>query len=126
MQLNNNNFRYIDPTHLPNVNFVLTLSCQNERINDTRRCQDPPGLNTSSLLALNKRFTHLSVIDVQNTGLSDAFEVTIQDLLPDQTDGGMCDLTPEILGAQVVARASRQPDPSKRQNPRALRLEGFG
>ena len=27
----------------------------------------PPGLNTTSLLNLNKRFTNLSVIDVQNT-----------------------------------------------------------
>ncbi len=43
------------------------------------------------------------VIDVQNAGLSDAWEVSIRDLFPDGAAGGMCDLTPEILSVQVFA-----------------------
>jgi hypothetical protein len=42
-------------------------------------------------------------IDVQNVGLGDAWDVTLLDLLPDGVSGGMCDTTPEILGAQVFA-----------------------
>src|SRR5262249_40456051 len=42
-------------------------------------------------------------IDVQNTSLVSAWNTAIRDLLPDGTTGGMCDLTPEILSAQVVA-----------------------
>src|SRR5437899_1088408 len=42
-------------------------------------------------------------IDVQNTGLSDAWNVSLRDLLPHGATGGMCDLTPEILSAQVFA-----------------------
>jgi uncharacterized repeat protein (TIGR01451 family) len=41
------------------------------------------------------------VIDVQNAGLSDAWDVSIRDLFPDGATGGMCDQTPEILSAQV-------------------------
>jgi uncharacterized repeat protein (TIGR01451 family) len=40
-------------------------------------------------------------IDVQNTGLTDAWDVTILDRLPDGATGGMCDTTPEILSARV-------------------------
>jgi uncharacterized repeat protein (TIGR01451 family) len=42
-------------------------------------------------------------LDIHNTGLSDAFDVTIRDLLPDGPAGGMCDVTPQILSAQVFA-----------------------
>src|SRR5213594_1300647 len=42
-------------------------------------------------------------IDVRNTGLSDAWNVTLRDLLPHGATGGMCDLRPEILSAQVFA-----------------------
>jgi uncharacterized repeat protein (TIGR01451 family) len=42
-------------------------------------------------------------IDVQNTGLSDAWDVSIRDLFPDGATGGMCDLTPEIQSVQVFA-----------------------
>src|SRR5206468_1587365 len=42
-------------------------------------------------------------IDVQNTGTSDAWNASIRDLLPHGATGGMCDLTPEILSAQVFA-----------------------
>jgi uncharacterized repeat protein (TIGR01451 family) len=42
-------------------------------------------------------------LDVQNTGLTDAWDVALRDLLPDGPTGGMCDLTPEILSARVFA-----------------------
>ena len=42
-------------------------------------------------------------LDVQNTGRTDAWDVTLRDLLPDGPNGGMCDLAPEILSAQVFA-----------------------
>src|SRR5437773_1626897 len=42
-------------------------------------------------------------IDVQNTGPSDAWNATLRDLLPHGATGGMCDLTPAILSAQVFA-----------------------
>jgi uncharacterized repeat protein (TIGR01451 family) len=43
------------------------------------------------------------VVDVANTGLSDAWDVSLRDLLPSGATGGMCDLAPEILSAQVLA-----------------------
>jgi uncharacterized repeat protein (TIGR01451 family) len=42
-------------------------------------------------------------IDFANAGLSDAWDVSIRDLLPVGLQGGMCELTPEILSAQVFA-----------------------
>src|SRR5438034_6916537 len=44
-----------------------------------------------------------SAIDVQNNGLSDAWNVSLRDMLPHGTTGGMCNLTPAILSAQVFA-----------------------
>jgi uncharacterized repeat protein (TIGR01451 family) len=52
-------------------------------------------------------------LDVQNTGLIDAWDVTLRDLLPDGPTGGMCDLTPEILSAQVFAANGVTPVPGK-------------
>src|SRR6266704_4057205 len=42
-------------------------------------------------------------LDVQNTGLTDAWDVSLRDLLPDGPTGGMCDMTPQITSAQVFA-----------------------
>jgi large repetitive protein len=42
-------------------------------------------------------------LDVQNTGLIDAWDVSLRDLLPDGPTGGMCDMTPQITSAQVFA-----------------------
>src|SRR2546429_9787109 len=42
-------------------------------------------------------------IDVQNTGQSDAWNLSLRDVLPNGTTGGMCNLTPQILSAQVFA-----------------------
>ena len=52
-------------------------------------------------------------IDVQNTGTSDAWNASIRDLLPQGATGGMCDLTPEILSAQVFAADGVTPVPGK-------------
>ena len=40
-------------------------------------------------------------VDVHNTGLGDAWDVTIVDRLPDGPSGGMCARTPQIQSAQV-------------------------
>src|SRR5262249_34580751 len=42
-------------------------------------------------------------IDAQNTGTGDAWNVSLRDVLPTGATGGMCNLTPEILSAQVFA-----------------------
>ncbi len=52
-------------------------------------------------------------IDVENIGLSDAWNVTVLDRLPDGPTGGMCDLTPEVLTAQVFAADGVTPVPGK-------------
>ncbi len=41
-------------------------------------------------------------LDVQNTGLTDAWDVTILDRLPDGATGGMCDTTPEVLDVTLA------------------------
>ena len=52
-------------------------------------------------------------LDVHNTGLSDAWDVTLIDMLPDGPTGGMCNATPEILSAQVFAADGVTPVPGK-------------
>jgi large repetitive protein len=52
-------------------------------------------------------------IDVVNAGLSDAWDISLRDVLPDGPTGGMCDQTPEILSAQVFAADGVTPVPGK-------------
>ena len=52
-------------------------------------------------------------LDIHNTGLSDAWDITLIDLLPDGPTGGMCNATPEILSAQVFATDGVTPVPGK-------------
>jgi len=52
-------------------------------------------------------------IDVHNTGLSDAWDVTVLDRLPDGPTGGMCDIAPEIQSAQVFMNDGVTPVPGK-------------
>jgi len=52
-------------------------------------------------------------LDVQNTGLTDAWDISLRDLLPDGATGGMCDQTPQILSAQVFAADGVTPVPGK-------------
>jgi uncharacterized repeat protein (TIGR01451 family) len=44
-------------------------------------------------------------LDVQNTGLTDAWGVTLLDRLPDGATGGTCDQTPEVLGVTLAGSA---------------------
>ena len=52
-------------------------------------------------------------IDVHNTGLTAAFDVTVLDRLPDGPTGGMCDVAPEMLNARVFAADGVTPVPGK-------------
>jgi hypothetical protein len=52
-------------------------------------------------------------LDVRNTGSIDAWNVSLRDILPDGPTGGMCDLTPEIVSAQVFAADGVTPVPGK-------------
>ena len=52
-------------------------------------------------------------LDIQNTGFSDAWNATILDRLPDGATGGMCNVTPEVLSAQVFAADGITPVPGK-------------
>ncbi|MGD8339259.1 MAG: hypothetical protein PVH89_00675 [Gammaproteobacteria bacterium] len=56
------------------------------------------------------------VIDVQNVGGADAWDVTLVDQLPNVTGasgGGMCDVAPVITSAQVFAADGTTPVPGK-------------
>lgn len=52
-------------------------------------------------------------IDVVNAGVADAHDVTLVDRLPYGPNGGMCDVPPEILSAQVYATDGVTPVPGK-------------
>jgi uncharacterized repeat protein (TIGR01451 family) len=52
-------------------------------------------------------------IDVHNTGLTAAWDVTILDRFPDGPTAGMCDRTPEVLSARVFAADGVTPVPGK-------------
>jgi len=51
-------------------------------------------------------------LDIQNTGNTEGWDAVILDRLPDGVAGGMCDFTPEVLSARVVA-ADGTPAPGK-------------
>ncbi len=52
-------------------------------------------------------------LDVRNTGLYEAWNVTVRDRFPDGPTGGMCAMTPQILSAQVFAADGVTPAPGK-------------
>jgi len=52
-------------------------------------------------------------LDIQNNGSIDAWDVSLRDLFPDGPTGGMCDLQPQILSAQVFAADGVTPVPGK-------------
>jgi uncharacterized repeat protein (TIGR01451 family) len=52
-------------------------------------------------------------LNVQNTGMTDAWNATIVDKLPTGTTGGMCTTTPQILSAQVFQADGVTPVPGK-------------
>ncbi|HVN46543.1 MAG TPA: hypothetical protein VMT66_15045 [Steroidobacteraceae bacterium] len=52
-------------------------------------------------------------LNVQNTGMTDAWNATIVDKLPTGTTGGMCTAAPQILSAQVFQADGVTPVPGK-------------
>src|SRR5262249_27690901 len=52
-------------------------------------------------------------LNVQNTGMTDAWNATILDKLPTGTTGGMCTATPQILSARVFQADGVTPVPGK-------------
>jgi len=52
-------------------------------------------------------------LNVQNTGMTDAWNATIVDKLPTGVTGGMCTATPQILSAQVFMADGVTPVPGK-------------
>ncbi|HZM69832.1 MAG TPA: DUF11 domain-containing protein, partial [Candidatus Cryosericum sp.] len=52
-------------------------------------------------------------LDVRNIGNIDAWDVTLRDLFPDGPTGGMCDIQPQIVSAQVFAADGVTPVPGK-------------
>jgi uncharacterized repeat protein (TIGR01451 family) len=51
--------------------------------------------------------------NVQNTGTSDAWNVTLLDRLPSGSSGGMCSATPQVVSAQVFQADGVTPVPGK-------------
>ena len=73
-------------------------------------------LTKSGSAFLNVGETGTFVLDVQNTGDTDAWNVTIEDQLPRLTgpvSGGMCDAVPTVQSAQVFAADGVTPVPGK-------------
>jgi uncharacterized repeat protein (TIGR01451 family) len=52
-------------------------------------------------------------LDVRNAGLTEAWDVSLRDVLPDGATGGMCDIAPQILSARVFAADGVTPVPGK-------------
>jgi uncharacterized repeat protein (TIGR01451 family) len=52
-------------------------------------------------------------LNIQNTGTSDAWNVTLLDQLPSGSTGGMCNTTPQVLSAQVFQADGVTPVPGK-------------
>ncbi len=75
----------------------------------------PPGLRVQKSGPPSMRLGQYGefLLDVQNDGDSNAHDVTVVDLLPNEVNGGMCDTTPEILSAQVFAADGVTPVPGK-------------
>src|SRR6267142_1380058 len=63
----------------------------------------------------------LFTLNVQNTGTSDAWNITLQDRLPVGATGGMCTTTPQIQSAQVFQADGVTPVPGK--GPLALNTD---
>src|SRR5262245_46115531 len=117
------------PANVPGTQFINTATWQFGRLIDGVFYIPLPGENGVSpplriaapVLVVNKSGPATMnlgqwgdfALDVQNTGLSDAWDVHLRDLLPDGPTGGMCDQTPEIVSAQVVAADGVTPVPGK-------------
>ena len=75
----------------------------------------PPGLNVAKTGPTTMRIAEWGgfQLAVQNASAVDARNTTIVDVLPDGPTGGMCDMAPEVLSAQVFATDGVTPVPGK-------------
>ncbi|MCH7779197.1 MAG: hypothetical protein IH878_22110, partial [Gemmatimonadetes bacterium] len=123
----------VSPANVPGTQFINTAKWQFGRLIDGVFYQPLPGewgisppltiaapelVVTKSGPATLGRTLNLGEwgdfgIDVLNTGLSDAWNVTILDRLPDGATGGMCDIAPQVLSARVFAADGVTPVPGK-------------
>ena len=70
-------------------------------------------LTKSGPATLNLGQPGVFTLDIQNAGTSDAWDLTLVDRFPDGPMGGMCDVTPTVLSAQVFASDGTTPVPGK-------------
>ena len=75
----------------------------------------PPGLTVAKTGPATMRIAEWGDFNlaVQNASEADAYDATIIDVLPDGPNGGMCDMAPEILSAQVFQSDGVTPVPGK-------------
>jgi uncharacterized repeat protein (TIGR01451 family) len=117
------------PANVPGSQFVNTAKWQFGRLIDGEFFEPLPGENgitepltiaapelvmtkagpTSLGLTLNLGEVGDYSLDVQNTGLTDAWNVTIVDQLPDGVSGGMCDTAPTVTNVQAFASDGTTP-----------------
>ena len=117
------------PANAPGTQFVNTAKWDFGRLIDGEFFEPLPGewgitppmtiaspdlvLTKTGPATLNLGESGDFILDVQNSGNSDAWDVTILDRLPDGATGGMCDAVPVVLGAQVFAADGVTPVPGK-------------
>jgi uncharacterized repeat protein (TIGR01451 family)/fimbrial isopeptide formation D2 family protein len=117
------------PTNAPGTQFINTAKWDFGRLIDGTFYEPLPGewgvtppltiagpdlsLAKTGPASMNLGESGDFVLDVQNTGNRDAWNPTILDRLPDGITGGMCDVQPEILSAQVFAADGVTPVPGK-------------
>jgi large repetitive protein len=117
------------PANAPGTQFVNTAKWEFGRLIDGEFFQPLPGewgitepmiiaspdlvVTKTGLATMNLGQLGSFTLDVHNAGLTDAWDVTILDLLPDGASGGMCDFTPIIASAQVFAADGVTPVPGK-------------
>ncbi|HXH27741.1 MAG TPA: DUF11 domain-containing protein, partial [Candidatus Polarisedimenticolia bacterium] len=117
------------PTNAPGTQFINTAKWDFGRIIDLVYYEPLPGewgvtppmtiaapelvVNKSGPATMNLGQWGDFAIDVQNTGLTEAWDVSLRDLLPDGATGGMCDRTPEIQSARVFEADGVTPVPGK-------------
>jgi uncharacterized repeat protein (TIGR01451 family) len=117
------------PVNAPGTQFVNTARWDFGRLIDGTFHEPLPGENgVSPPLTISGPEIHVTksgpatlnlatwgdfALDVQNVGSIDAWNVSLEDLFPDGPTGGMCDLTPEIVSAQVFAADGVTPVPGK-------------
>jgi len=110
------NLNAVEGTVISNQGFVSTTGIADTASDDPRTpapndpTRDIVGGTTPVLVVTKSGPATLNLgqwgtfgLDIRNTGTGDAWNTTIRDNFPRSATGGMCDLTPEILSAQVFA-----------------------